>query len=70
MSMVKSFSISWKRNQFCLTLYCFSPSGKEHVTTLYFDPASMEYLAASITKAVENWKRKLPPGDGELKYIG
>jgi hypothetical protein len=56
MSMVKSFSISRKLNQFCLTLYCLSPSGKEH-------------LATSIQKAVEKWKLKLPQAD-ESKYIG
>jgi hypothetical protein len=69
MSIVRSFSISWKRNQMCLTLYCFAPSGKEHVTTLYFAPAEMEHLAASIQKAIEKWKQKLPPSK-ELDYVG
>jgi len=69
MSMVKSFSISWKRNTFALKLFCLSPSGKEHITTLYFTPASMEHLAASITKALEKHRLKLPP-EKDTRYIG
>lgn len=69
MSMVKSFSISWKRNRFAMKLFCLAPSGKEHVTTLYLTPASMEHLAASITKAVERQKSKLPPAK-DTRYIG
>jgi hypothetical protein len=70
MSMVRSFSISWKRDRFCLTLYCFSPSGKEHLTTLYFEPASLEHLASSILKAVSSWKKGAAPGEEDKKYIG
>jgi hypothetical protein len=70
MSQVRSFSISWKRNQMCLTLYCLAPSGKEHVTTLYFEPSEMEHLASSIEKALTDMKNKCPkPKDG-ASYIG
>ena len=69
MSMVKSFSISWKRNVFALKLFCLSPSGKEHVTTLHLTPASVEHLAASLSKAIQKHKSKLPP-EKEARYIG
>jgi len=69
MSMVKSFSISWKRDRFSLKLFCLSPSGKEHITTLYLTPASMEHLAASIRKSLEKQRLKLPLSE-DPKYIG
>ncbi len=69
MSMVRSFSISWKRNRFSLKLFCLSPSGKEHITTLYLTPSSMEHLASSIKKALDKYKSKLPPAE-DTKYIG
>jgi hypothetical protein len=67
--MLRSFSIDWKRNQFAVKLFCLSPSGKEHITTLYLTPASMEHLAASITKALDKHKSKLPP-EKDARYIG
>lgn len=69
MSMVKSFSISWKRNIFTLKLFCLSPAGKEHITTLYFTAPSMEHLVSSIRKALDNYKLKLPQSE-DTKYIG
>jgi hypothetical protein len=70
MAMVRSFSIGWKRNQMSLTLYCFSPSGKEHVTTLYFEPSEMEHLASSINKALDDLKNKVPKPKEGTSYIG
>jgi hypothetical protein len=69
MSMVKSFSISWKRNIFSLKLFCLTPSGKEHVTTLNLTEASIEHLASSIRKALRNYKLNLPQAE-DTKYIG
>jgi len=69
MSMVKSFSISWKRNILTLKLFCLSPSGKEHITTLNFSEASMEHLASSLRKALDDYKLNLPPAK-DIKYIG
>jgi hypothetical protein len=70
MSQVRSFSISWKRNMMCLTLYCLAPSGKEHVTTLYFEPSEMEHLASAIGKAVSDMKGKTPKQKEGMDYIG
>jgi len=69
MSMVKSFSISWKRNMFTIKLFCLSPSGKEHVTTLYFAESAMEHLASSIRKALRDYRLNLPPAK-DTNYIG
>lgn len=69
MSMVRSFSISWKRDVFTLKLFCLTPSGKEHITKLYFTASSMEHLAASIRKALEQYNLKLPLAK-DSNYIG
>jgi predicted secreted Zn-dependent protease len=69
MSMLRSFSISWKRDRFCVKLFCLAPSGKEHITTIYMTPSSMEHLGASMRKAVDAHKSKLPPAE-DTRYIG
>ena len=69
--MVKSFSISWKRNRFEVKLFCFAPSGKEHVTKVFLTPHSMQHLAMSMLKAVREQKIKvLPKEDESADYFG
>lgn len=73
MSMVRSFSISWKRNRFELKLFCLAPSGKEHITKVFLDPPSMEHMATKMLKAVEEQResKSISKTDDERpRYIG
>jgi len=73
MTTVKSFSISWKRQMFCLKLFGLSPSGKERITTLYLPAHQVEQLATALQKAVDQKKKKLSPEQAaaeKTKYIG
>lgn len=73
MTTVRSFSISWQRNMFCLKLYGLSPSGKQKITTLYFPVQQVEQLAVALQKAVEQKKigtTSEEAGAEKTKYIG
>ena len=69
MTMVRNFSIKWNREVFTLKIFCLAPSGKKHVTTIHLSPSSMEHMAHSMLKAVEDRKNKVKR-DGEVDYIG
>lgn len=69
MASIKSFSVKWKRNMFCLELLCLAPRGKEKIIKLYLTPAMLESLDASLKKAMRNYKKKIPPGE-DIRYIG
>jgi len=73
MTTIKSFSISWQRQMFCLKLFGLSPSGKQKIMTLYLPMRQVEQLAAALQKAVEQKKKKISPEDAgaeKTKYIG
>jgi hypothetical protein len=69
MVLVKSFSISWKRDMFSIELMCFSPRGKEKIVKLYMPSHMVEHFAASLQKAVDKFKNRTPPEEG-FRYIG
>jgi len=60
--LVKNFSIKKKRGLFSITLFCFTPRGKEKIIKLQFKEFD---LLAFIKKIEEKIKERK-----ELKYIG
>ena len=68
MTLVRSFSIKWKRNMFCLELMCLAPSGKEKIIKLYFLLPMIQSFITALQKAIKRHKDKLP--DEEVRYIG
>ncbi|MEM5834629.1 MAG: hypothetical protein QXQ69_02165 [Candidatus Aenigmatarchaeota archaeon] len=66
--IIKNFSITEKKGKFNLTLLCLSPHGKEKVVKLYLSFPTLEHLAISLQKVVEEQKKKIPAGK-DTRYI-
>ncbi|MFH8086712.1 MAG: hypothetical protein QW609_02735 [Candidatus Aenigmatarchaeota archaeon] len=66
--IIKNFSIERKKGMFRLTFLCLLPHGKEKVVKLYLSFPSLEHLAISLQKAIDEYKKKLPT-NRDTSYI-
>ncbi|MCS7105814.1 MAG: hypothetical protein NZ942_00645 [Candidatus Aenigmarchaeota archaeon] len=66
--MIKNFSITEKKGTFNLTLLCLSPHGKEKIVKLYLSFPTLEQLAISLQKVIDEQKKKLPK-EKDISYI-
>ncbi|MGC8812292.1 MAG: hypothetical protein ACP5O8_01755 [Candidatus Aenigmatarchaeota archaeon] len=66
--IIKNFSIVKEKELFSLTLLCLSPHGKEKIVKLYLSFPTLEHLAISLQKAIDEQKKKIPPSK-DTRYI-
>ncbi|MEM7825604.1 MAG: hypothetical protein QW412_01955 [Candidatus Aenigmatarchaeota archaeon] len=66
--IIKNFSIEKKKEMFNLTFLCLSPHGKERVVKLYLSFPTLEHLAISLQKVLDEQKKKVPEGK-DIRYI-